>query len=33
MPVISMFYGVVIIMADWKVAIKGELPFPIEPLR
>lgn len=21
------------LMADWEVAVKGELPFPIEPLR
>ena len=21
------------LMADWEIAVKGELPFPIEPLR
>jgi hypothetical protein len=40
MPTISMFYGILVSMffkeeldADWELAIAGEKPFPIAPLR
>jgi hypothetical protein len=37
MPVISMFYGVLIqmyfLIADWALAVEGQQVFQIEPLR
>ncbi len=36
MPVISMFYGIIIrdeLVADWELAVSGQQPYKIEPLR
>jgi hypothetical protein len=36
MPTISMFYGILDsdeLMADWALAVAGETPYKIDPLR
>ncbi len=35
MPTISMFYGIISeeLMANWQLAVSGQPPFKIEPLR
>jgi hypothetical protein len=35
MPVISMFYGIIVdeLVADWELAANGQKPYRIEPLR